>query len=302
MTNFTLKMFRQKINRYRNLRRSKSEITSVGPLDTKSNLEAVADIDQGFAQYELKTPSNQNAIDSLPGWNSAFPTEYGLLAGQIPLFSDNRIENALSAFGSIEDKSILEVGPLEGMHTYILNRGRPEFIDAVEANRICYLRCLVTKEILNLDRAKFRLGDIQLWLDQTEVNYDLAIASGILYHMPDPGEFLRLLSLRAKSIFIWTHYFDESAMPKSDVRYHPFSGRIELREVAGLRLHYHERGYQLANANASFCGGMKDRHFWLEKDEILSLLKHLGYDEVVVQQDDPLHSGGPCFSVFARRQ
>ena len=76
---------------------------------------------------------------------------------------------------------------------------------------------------------------------------------------------------------------------------------VEVRSVAGMDLRYHERSYQHADQDASFCGGMKDRHFWLEKNEILSLLERLGYSEVVVQALDNGHAGGPCFSVFARK-
>ena len=255
----------------------------------------------GFSQYEMRSPSAQNAIDALPGWASAFPGEAGVTAGNIPLFADSRILAALETFGSIEGKRVLEVGPLEGMHTYLLSRHGAASIDAVEANRLCYLRCLVTKEILGIDRASFHLGDIQHWLQDVEVDYDFAVASGVLYHMPDPGEFLRLISLRASALFIWTHFYDPEAMPVSDVRHRPFTGNVEVRSVAGMDLHYHERGYQLANANASFCGGMKNRHYWLRKEEIVRFLQHLGYDIVTVLDEDPAHTGGPCFSLVAMR-
>jgi len=264
------------------------------PQETTNSCEDV------FIQYEMRMPSPQNAIDALPGWSSALPQSANVNAGKIPLFADTRILKALAAYGSIKGKQVLEVGPLEGMHTYILSEYGAAGIDAIEANRLCYLRCLVTKEILKLDRAAFFLGDIQLWLRERETNYDFALASGVLYHMPDPGEFLRLLSLRVKSVFIWTHYYDESVMPKSDVRHNPFTNKIELRNVAGMDVHYHERGYQRANTDASFCGGMRNQHYWLRKQEIISLLTHLKYDDVIVLDDDPLHSGGPCFSILAR--
>lgn len=254
-----------------------------------------------FAQYEMRLPTHQNAIDALDGWSSLFPHHLGLKAGTIPLFHDTRITAALEAYGSIEDRQILEIGPLEGMHTYILNQRGPANIDAIEANQSCFLRCLVTKEILKIDKASFYLGDIQKWLEETDKEYDLAFASGVLYHMPDPAEFLRLLSTRAKALFLWTHFYDEAAMPPSDVRRYPFNGKVEVRSVAGMNIHYHERSYQHADQNAAFCGGMKDRHFWLEKDEILSLLKRLGYNEIHVQALDNDHAGGPCISVFARK-
>ncbi|GAK71875.1 hypothetical protein RRU01S_22_00080 [Agrobacterium rubi TR3 = NBRC 13261] len=253
-----------------------------------------------FNQYEMRLPHAQNAIDTLDGWTSAFPID-GLNAGNTPLFADDRVIGALNAYGAVEGLQLLEVGPLEGMHTFILNQHRPANIDVIEANKSCFLRCLVTKEILKLDRASFYLGDIQEWLRVVDRQYDFALASGVLYHMPDPGEFLRLLSVRANSLFIWTHYYDDTAMPVQDVRRKPFSGNVETRSVSGMDVNYYERSYQHAEANASFCGGMKDRHYWLQRDEILDLLKHLGYSEVVVQDEYPEHPGGPCFSVFARR-
>lgn len=248
----------------------------------------------------MRMPHHQNAIDALPGWSSYFPVP-DLQAGTIPLFQDDRILTALKAFGSLEGTEILEVGPLEAMHTYILNKERPANIDAIEANQSCFLRCLVTKEILRLDRATFLLGDIQKWLQYTHKTYDFALASGVLYHMPDPGQFLQLLAKRAKAVFLWTHYFDEEAMPSDDVRRRPFSGRVEVRSIAGIDLRYHERSYQHADQNASFCGGMKDRHFWLERDQILSLLEQLGFTSIQVQATDNEHPGGPCFSIFAKQ-
>ncbi len=253
-----------------------------------------------FDQYEARIPSDQNAIDALSGWNSAFPLDKNLVAGDHHLYADPRISWAVDQFGSLAGRDVLEVGPLEGMHTFILNGHAPAQLDAIEANRLCFLRCLVTKQILGIDRANFYLGDIQQWLDKDR-QYDLAIASGVLYHMPDPGEFLRKLSLRANSIYIWTHYFDETAMPEGDLRRGAFSGNVEVREIAGCKVRYYERHYWSADQNKSFCGGMKDTHFWMHKDDILTLLGKLGFNEIIVEHDQPGHSGGPCYSIFCRK-
>ncbi|HBF29344.1 MAG TPA: SAM-dependent methyltransferase [Rhizobium sp.] len=266
-----------------------------------ASLRKAPEEQEGFSQYEMRLPHHQNAIDALPGWNSSFPSELNLAAGAIPLFADGRIFKALDTYGSIEGKRILEVGPLEGMHTYILNQRNPASIDAIEANKQCFMRCLVTKEILRLDRANIYLGDIKNWLEASDTVYDFALASGVLYHMPDPGEFLRLLAGRTQALFLWTHYYDETLMPESDVRHTPFSGNVKTRDIGGQQIRYFERSYQFANMSASFCGGMNDRHYWMHRNDILKLLNHLGYNDVVVQDEEPLHSGGPCFSVFARR-
>lgn len=254
-----------------------------------------------FDQYEQGRPAHQNAIDALQGWNCAFPPEFGLNAGNLPLYADDRIDWALHTFGSIEGRTILEVGPLEGMHTHMLNCHRPARIDAIEANRLCFLRCLVTKQILNIDTASFMLGDIQAWLTEGEEIYDLTLASGVLYHMADPGEFLRLLAKRSHTVFIWTHFVLEDAMPEGDVRWLPFSGKVETKLIDGIAVRYYERSYHHANANASFCGGMKDRHFWMHRDDILRLLRTFGFNDVIIRDENLSHPGGPSFSLLARK-
>lgn len=254
-----------------------------------------------FDQYEQGMPAHQHAIDALPGWNCAFPPEFNLNAGTLPLYADDRIDWAVRTFGSIEGKTVLEVGPLEGMHTYMLHSHRPGKIDAIEANRLCFLRCLVTKQVLNIGNASFMLGDIHPWLTEREEVYDLAIASGVLYHMADPGDFLRLLAKRSNAVFIWTHFFLDEAMPEGDVRRLPFSGKVETRMVGGIPVRHYERSYHHANANASFCGGMKDRHFWMHRDDILMLLRAFGFDDVIIRDEDLSHPGGPSFSLLARK-
>lgn len=258
-------------------------------------------VQEAFSQYEMSKPHHQNAINALPGWNSCFPAQTGLQAGTHPLFADGRIAWAIEKYGPLENRTVLEIGPLEGMHTFMLNQQRPARIDAIEANRLCFLRCLVTRQILDIDRATFLLGDALEWLAEPGPRYDLAIASGVLYHMADPAEFLRRLSTRADAIYIWTHFFQDEAMPADDVRRQPFSGKVVMREVEGVTLRYYERSYYHAETNASFCGGMKDRHFWMHRDDILLLLEKLGYGEISIQSEEPDHSGGPCFSLFARK-
>ena len=42
-------------------------------------------------------------------------------------------------------------------------------------------------------------------------------------------------------------------------------------------------------------------HYWLEKEQIVDLLKCLGFNQIEVAHDMPGHQNGPCFSLFARR-
>lgn len=254
-----------------------------------------------FEQYEQGLPGHQRAIDLLAGWNCCFPAEYNLTAGRLPLFADPRILWLIDRMGSIENKSVLEIGPMEGMHTYLLNKARPARIDAVEANRVNFLRCLVANQILKIDRANFLLGDANAWLQAPGEKYDLIVASGVLYHMSDPVAFLRSAAERTDSLFLWTHFYSEGAMKPDDPRRLPFTGKITVSEVGGVTARCHERSYKNAARNSSFCGGMSDRHYWMERDDILAVLGVLGFGRIEIEGEEPDHPGGPCFSLLARR-
>jgi hypothetical protein len=251
-------------------------------------------------RYVAGMPSKQNAIDAVPGWIGAMPPETGLVAGKAFLYADTRIA-WLSRQYDFRDKSILELGPLEGFHSYMLDRAGAASVDAIEANALAFMRCLVTKEVLGLNSAHFHLGDFTKWLEQTDKVYDLLIASGVLYHSDDPVRLLELIGHRTDALYLWTHYFDDASMPKGDLRRVPFSEAVETRTVHGVTVRLHERSYYKAWRDPSFCGGPKDRHFWLDRADILGLLAAFGFNHVEIAHEEPAHINGPSFSVFAQR-
>lgn len=269
---------------------------------TKSGLKFSrrTDKDVAFDQYEAGVPSYQNAIDLLPGWTGSFPDALKLKAGTLALHNDHRIAWMIKQMGSLEGKKVLEIGPLEGMHTYIIDQQKPDRVDAVEANRLCYLRCLITREILGMNQAHFHLGDAMAWLKEKQERYDLIVASGVLYHMAEPVELLRLMAERSDAVFIWTHYFPDVS-EKTEPWRQAFSGKTETRELNGIPVRVYERGYFNASANASFCGGPKDRHYWVHREDILALLTSFGYGSIEIMGEERNHSGGPCFSLLAKR-
>jgi hypothetical protein len=252
-------------------------------------------------EYASGMPSGQNAVDALPGWNLALPDHVGVKAGRGTLYNDPRILWALEQFGSIEGSKILELGPLEAAHTYLLERHGPAVIHAIEANKLSFLRCLVVKELLELQRARFFLGDFMEWLEHSPERYDLIVASGVLYHLPNPVRLLELLAKAGGAFYLWTHYASDEAMPAGDPRRSAFLGAAETQESHGIRVRLHKRSYHGAWLSKSFCGGMHDIHCWMEKDDILAVIRALGFTDIRVAHDEPGHPNGPSFSVFARR-
>jgi hypothetical protein len=252
-------------------------------------------------RYVAGLPSAQTAVDALPGWNMALPPSVGVKAGEVPFYEDPRIHWALAQFGPLAGRSVLELGPLEASHTFMLERARPAKLDAIEANSLSFLRCLVVKELLGLKIARFHLGDFMAWLEQRPDRYDLIVASGVLYHMVEPVRLLEAIAARADAMYLWTHYASDAAMPKGDPR-RMFISEPDVIECRGVRVRRYRRSYLGAWKEQSFCGGMHDLHHWLERDDILALLAALGFADLSIAHDDPGHRNGPAFSIFARRR
>jgi hypothetical protein len=254
-------------------------------------------------EYVSGVPTAQKAVDILPGWSHALPQHVGAKAGVTILYRDPRILWAIEQFGSLAGRKILELGPLEASHTYILDQLNPELLHAIEAKAAAYLRCLVVKELLNLRHARFFVGDFIAWLETTDTHYDLIVASGVLYHMMDPLRLLELISQHCDNFYLWTHYFDAAAMPPQDPRRSAFVNSPHQTSFRGELITLHERSYLGAwQKTSAFCGGMYDQHFWLEQNDIIKAIRLLGFDDIRIAHDHKSHQNGPCFSVFARRQ
>src|SRR5579871_4454306 len=68
-------------------------------------------------------PSPQATIDLVKGWISAFPDDSGITTGgHARLFDDPRARWGIERLGGVAGAAVLELGPLEGAHTYMLDR------------------------------------------------------------------------------------------------------------------------------------------------------------------------------------
>lgn len=253
-------------------------------------------------KYCKTAPSAQNAIDIFKdNWTTSYTAAANVVAGSMPLANDSRIAEMIARLGgSLAGRTLVELGPFECGHTKMLHDAGADMITAIEGNSICYLKSLIIKEVLNLERVRLKFGEIEAWLQEAQERVDLIVASGVLYHFKDPLLALLRITEFSNNVFIWTHYMDSQAMPATDPRRGPFTGQTELRRIDGFESTYHFRTYEGAENNADFCGGMDNYSVWIEKADILALFNKKGFDvqEFLMSPD---HPNGPCSCFLATK-
>lgn len=245
-------------------------------------------------------PDDQAAVSLFGGtWASAVPAD-GVVSGTMPLFDDPRVDWLLDGIGPLDGMRALELGPLEAGHTsMLLGRGVASVL-AVEANLSAFLRCLVVKNLLDLSRAKFVLGNFELLLAERARRYDLVLASGVLYHLVDPLKLLQDLAAATDRVLIWSQFYDREGLRGAFGGADPFTGRSWQRSIGDDALTYHEHDYGRSRRSRLFLGGVGASSVWLELDEVVAFFERHGY-RVEVGHRLPTSPTGPSACLRALR-
>ena len=251
-------------------------------------------------------PSPQTAVDIFAGqWSCDFPPPYENLTGGIKgLFEDGRITWGVEALGSVEGLQVLELGPLEGAHTWMLDRMGAAEIVSIEANRRAFLRCLVVKEILGMRNAKFLCGDFLEYLEDAvsrEARWDLCLVVGVLYHQQDPVRLLALVTQVSDSLLLWSHFHDPEFLAGHPERAATFAPPNQ-KSTAGFRHTLHRHNYGPSVDDPSFCGGINSWTSWMSKDDILGALANFNFEVVDMTHYSDDLVNGPSVCIAARRK
>lgn len=255
-----------------------------------------------FPHFFGAHPNHQNAIDLFKGeWSTRLPDASGMIASTGPArhCEDYRVTWAARELQGFGGKTILELGPLEGGHAYMLEQLDAAEILSVEANARAYLKCLILKEAFGLLRARFLLGDFIPFLRATRAVYDVGFACGVLYHQSNPIELIQLLANRCDSVFVWTHFHDATYLAKNSKAASCFEPPRES-SVGGFTHTLFPRRYDTARNWGGFCGGGGPTACWLTQTTILAAFEYFGFSvgRTIVEENP----NGPAFMFVAKRR
>lgn len=265
-------------------------------------IEKAKTFEEALAEFLTVPPSEQNAFDLFPtAWSSAF--EGVQTSGNFKGADDARLKWLFQKI-DVRGKSVLELGPLEAAHTYMLESAGASVL-AIESNKGAFLRSLITKNYLGM-KAKFLLGDFEK-MDISERHFDLVMASGVLYHMKDPIALLNAISKTTDNLFIWTHYFEPDLSKwnaslsllfeaKKWEYEKPITQQFDSLNIRMVKQHYGD-----AIGWNGFCGGSDVYSNWIYREDLIALLRKLGFSRIDVEFDDVKHQNGPAFCLLCQK-
>lgn len=254
--------------------------------------------------YAKAAPNPQQTINIFDGqWASKMPGSLGdISAGAAALFEDPRVAWAIDNLASLgintPGSSVLELGPLEGGHTYLLAKAGAASVTAVEAHSGAFLKCLIAKEILSIERVNFLYGDAVSFLRESSHQYDIGFACGFLYHMINPVELIALLAKRCRSLFLWTVCWDDNSGPQAGPAVGGRGPAFRV-EYEGFIHTLHRHDYGAVSNITTFWGGPQSHAHWMEFSDIISALKFFGFAEILYERE--MNHFGPAIKLVAKR-
>lgn len=226
-------------------------------------------------------------FDIYKNWHCKFPLEQLHIDKDIMkiLISEPRIDQLIKRV-NVKGMRILELGCLEGMHSYILQMLGAKEIVAIEGKRENFLKSLVVKNAFKLDNCKFLFADVNKILDLFSTHFDLCLALGIFYHLKDPVKVIYRIGELADRLFVWSHYCKED---------YPEGTVADI--VHGDRA-YH--GKYIGEDNRDILSALEDMSFWMFEEDLLNAVRDVGFNNIEIIKKE-MHEHGPAITFFAQK-
>ena len=193
-------------------------------------------------------------------WITQFVID-GVASGGDYQVNDQRVQRFLEYFPNV--RTILELGSLEGGHTFLLARHRGvERVLAIEGRLANIDKAKFIGSLLGVSNVQFKHANLEQLQFPSLGYFDAIFCCGLLYHLPEPWKLISQTPLVAPSLFLWTVYANEHEA---------------TIEIDGLR----GRAYVEHGLNDPL-SGLSPKSFWLTLPSLLDLLTRSGYGKIEV--------------------
>jgi SAM-dependent methyltransferase len=226
----------------------------------------------------LMTTELEEQFAKLGPWIYQFRIADRTYGGGISAVGDERVERFFRH--GQHPKTILELGSLEGAHSFILaQHPGVKRVVALEGREANLRKARFVQELLQIRTVEFAQANLEHAELRGFGNFDAIFCCGLLYHLPEPWKLIQQCLSIARMLFIWTQYATEN----------------EARDLGnGLRGKTHIEG-----GPDEPLSGMSATATWLTLDSLRILLAQSGYSKIEVIHDDPAHANGPAVTIGA---
>lgn len=213
-------------------------------------------------------------------WVTKFDIHGNSYGGSFDALNDARIKQFFEAFPRVE--TILELGSLEGGHSFALARGpHVKKVTAVELRPANIEKAKFVQELLGEKKIEFIEADLEKIKLSDFGEFDAIFCSGLLYHLPKPWELLNQFAGISPNLFVWTQYADEQKAKKI---------------VQGYRgKWYKEFGW------LDPLSGRSKYSYWLSLGSLIQILTESGFKQTKIIENDLTHPHGWAITFAASK-
>jgi len=210
-------------------------------------------------------------------WITQFVIDGVATGGEYKVVNEERVQQFLRRFPNV--RTILELGSLEGGHTFTLARHPGvEQILAIEGRATNIEKAKFIGSLLGISNVEFKHANLEQLRLASLGHFDAIFCCGLLYHLPEPWKLISQAPLVAPYLFVWTVYANEDEVT------------IEMDGLRGRE--YVEGGLDEP------LSGLSPKSVWLTLSSLLELLKRSGYGNVEVLEKSQ-NPNGPAVTLAA---
>lgn len=225
----------------------------------------------------LNTQSLKAEFAKLEPWIFQFRIGDADYGGHVSAIGDVRIEQ-FHRFAP-EAETILELGALEGAHTFMLaQRAEVKRVLALEGRAANIRKAEFLKGLFGVQNAEFAQANLET--DSLDVGkFDAVFCSGLLYHLPEPWKLIERLPSIAPKLFLWTMYSEDRT---ADLVVDGYRGRRVNEGGADEPL-----------------SGLSSYSLWITLGSLIEALTRSGYGRVEIIRNDLTHPAGYAITLGA---